>query len=152
VLFGKIQSTFQRNIASIFIVIVSQGLFAACLMLVSSSADSEDGGDMIVRNVGSLSPDHTSHIPEDSILHNHHCENLRSKVSINVSRRCPKSLDIEKAQSSPKHMPKYFHHDSPYPVYRDINLFLLQMHYFEGNSTGTHRAAMNYFICVLLNI
>jgi hypothetical protein len=35
----------------------------------------EDGGDMFLRNVGSI---HKIHIPEDGILHTHRCETLKS--------------------------------------------------------------------------
>jgi hypothetical protein len=37
-----------------------------------SLARSEDGGDMFLQNVDWLSMD----IPEDTTLHNHHCENV----------------------------------------------------------------------------
>jgi hypothetical protein len=36
----------------------------------------EDGGDTILRNVGSI-----DHIPEDGILHSHRRENLNSYIS-----------------------------------------------------------------------
>jgi hypothetical protein len=39
----------------------------------------ENGGDMFIRNVGSLSTDYTRrYIPEDVTLHNHRCANLKS--------------------------------------------------------------------------
>jgi hypothetical protein len=43
----------------------------ATRFLLGLSFDSEDGGDMFLRNIGRLSR-------EDSTLHNHRCENLKS--------------------------------------------------------------------------
>jgi hypothetical protein len=40
--------------------------------------DTEDGGDMFLRNVGWLPADYMVLYPEDSTLHNHRCENLKS--------------------------------------------------------------------------
>jgi hypothetical protein len=41
--------------------------------------DPEDGGDMFLRNVGWNSTDYRRYVPEDGTLHNHRCENLKSK-------------------------------------------------------------------------
>jgi hypothetical protein len=41
--------------------------------------DPENGGDMILRNIGWLSTEYTVlYIPQDSTLHNQRCENLKS--------------------------------------------------------------------------
>jgi hypothetical protein len=40
--------------------------------------DPEDEGDMFLRNVGWHWTDYTTYIPENGILHNHRCENLKS--------------------------------------------------------------------------
>jgi hypothetical protein len=42
--------------------------------------DPKDGGDMFLRNVGSLSTDTQRYISEDSTLHGHRCENLNSSM------------------------------------------------------------------------
>jgi hypothetical protein len=42
--------------------------------------DPEDGGDIFLRNIGWLSMATLRYIPEDSILHNHCCENLKSYI------------------------------------------------------------------------
>jgi hypothetical protein len=43
--------------------------------------DPEDRGDMFLRIVRWLLTDYTRYIPEDSILHNHRCENLKSYIN-----------------------------------------------------------------------
>jgi hypothetical protein len=46
----------------------------------------EDGGDTFLRNVGSHKS-YTAPHPEDGILHSRRCENLKSYITINFSRR-----------------------------------------------------------------
>jgi hypothetical protein len=41
----------------------------------------EDGGDMLLRNVDSLSTDYIELYPEERALHNHRCENLESHIA-----------------------------------------------------------------------
>jgi hypothetical protein len=52
--------------------------FLLVIVSVGLQFDTENGGNMILRNITKLLPYDTALIPEDIILKNHHSENLKS--------------------------------------------------------------------------
>jgi hypothetical protein len=68
---------------------------STCHLLSRISArsilDNEDGGDIFLRNVGSLSADTRRYISEDSTLHHHRCENLKCYIQERVAGRKTRS-------------------------------------------------------------